>query len=45
MLRAFQGTKGKSHSLSTITQRKIDLKGKKPDTGFLSINPASNRLQ
>lgn len=47
MLRPFQGIKGNSHSLSTITQRKIDLKAKKADLhfNFKSMNPASNGLQ
>lgn len=47
MLRAAEGTKGKSHSLSTITQREIDLKARKVDLhfNFKSINPASKGLQ
>lgn len=47
MLRFFQGIKGNSHSLSTITQRKIDLKAKRADLhfNFKSINPAPNGLQ
>lgn len=37
MLRALQGTKGNSHSLSTITLCKIDLKSKKLDLHFYQL--------